>query len=169
MNNLGKRIAVVGVSASGKSIFARKLADKTGLPVTHIDTVMWKSGWNYIGNEETLRQLKEISLKETWIIEGFIDKNAFDAVLNSADSIIYLDYSSSVAAWRYIMRWLKHHKNPRPELQGSPEKFSFDFLKRVWDKKEVYHLNKFLKQMSHAEKIIRLRNPGEAKTLIQTL
>lgn len=108
--NLGKRIAVVGVSASGKSTFARKLALKTSLPLTHIDAVMWKPGWNYIGDDETVRKLKEISQQDEWIIEGFIEKEALEAVLTRAQSIIYLDYPRHVSAWRYIKRWFKHRK-----------------------------------------------------------
>jgi adenylate kinase family enzyme len=167
IERLGKRIAVVGVSASGKSTFARRLAAKTNLPLTHIDAVMWKPGWDYIGDEETVRRLKETSQQEEWIIEGFIDKNALEAVLIRAESIIYLDYPRHIAAWRYIKRWLKHRKNPRPELEGSPEKFSFEFLKRVWDKKEVYRLNKFLKTMPDTDKVMKLTSPGNAEFFLR--
>lgn len=169
MNNLGKRIAVVGVSAAGKSIFGRALAMKTGLPLTHIDAVMWKPGWDYIGNEATVQRLKEISAGEEWIIEGFIQKGAFDAVLTRADAILYLDYPAHITAWRYIKRWWKHRKHPRPELEGSPEKFSFEFLRRVWQKREVYHLNKFLAQMSNSEKVLKLKHPSEAESFLQAL
>lgn len=167
IESLGKRIAIVGVSASGKSTFARKLATKTNLPLTHIDAVMWKPGWDYIGDEETVRRLKEISQQDEWVIEGYIDKNALEAVLSRAESIIYLDYPRYIPAWRYIKRWLKHRKNPRPELEGSPEKFSFEFLKRVWDKKEVYRLNKFLETAPEAHKIIRFTSPREAAALLR--
>lgn len=167
IESLGRRIAVVGVSASGKSTFARKLAAKTNLPLTHIDAVMWKPGWDYIGDEETVRRLKEISQQDEWIIEGFIDKNALEAVLGRADSIIYLDYPRYIPAWRYIKRWVKHRKNPRPELEGSPEKFSFEFLRRVWDKKEVYRLNKFLKTTPQSAKLLRLKSPKEAEAYLR--
>jgi len=35
------RIAVIGISASGKSIFARALAARTGLPLRHGDQLDW--------------------------------------------------------------------------------------------------------------------------------
>lgn len=167
MKNLGAKIAVVGVSASGKSIFARKLADKTGLPITHTDEIMWRPGWNYIGDEETVRKLQEVSVSNFWLVEGFIEKEAFDAILNRADTIIYLDYPRHVAAWRYVKRWWKHRRNPRPELEGCPERFSFEFLKRVWDRKEVYWLNKFLEKMPNPEKMIRLKSPKDAEAFIR--
>lgn len=169
MIDLGKRIAVVGVSASGKSIFGRKLAAKTSLPLTHVDAIMWKPGWDYIGDEATVEELKKISSGEEWVIEGYIEKDAFDAVFNRAESILYLDYPPYIASWRYIKRWWKHRKNPRPEIEGCPEKFSFEFLGRVWQKREVYHLNKFLGKIPNPGKITKLKSPFEADALIQTL
>ncbi len=169
MINLGRRIAIVGVSAAGKSWFGRALAHKTKLPLTHIDAVMWKPGWNYIGDEKTVTALKEISSGESWIIEGYIDKDAFDTVLNRADSILYLDYARYLPAWRYIKRCFAHRTYPRPELEGSPDTFKFESLKRVWSKSEVYHLNKFLGKIPTPKKVIRLKSPKQASNLLKSL
>lgn len=167
IKHLGKRIVVVGVSASGKSTFARKLATKINLPLVHIDSVMWKPGWDYIGDDATLQKLAEISAQDEWIIEGFINKNALQNVLGRAETVIYLDYPRYIPAWRYITRWLTHRKNPRPELEGSPETFSFEFLKRIWDKKEVYRLNKYIQTMPDPEKIIWIQHPKEADRFLE--
>lgn len=166
MANLGNKIVVVGVSASGKSTFTKKLAAETNLPVVFIDAIMWKPGWNYIGDEETIKRLGEESLKDKWIIEGYISKEARAFLFDRADTIIYLDYSPWVSLWRYIKRWLKHRKNARPELEGSPEKFSFKFLKLVWTKGEAISLNESLNQVSDKNKIITLRSPREASVFL---
>lgn len=159
MNNLGKKIVVVGISASGKSTFVRKLGNKMSLPVFFVDSIMWKSGWNYVGDEETVKRLDAISLKSEWIIEGYITKGARNFVFERADTIIYLDYSPIVCVYRYIKRCWKHRKDARPELEGSPDKFSFKFLKLVWTKGETISLNKFLKQVSDQNKIVKLTSP----------
>ena len=167
MEILGKRIVVVGVSASGKSTFSRKLAEKTGLPLILMDAIMWKSGWNYIGDEETTKQLDELSNKPEWIIEGYITKAARTFIFDRADTIIYLEYASIVASWRYIKRWWKHRKQARPELEGSPEKFSFKFLKLVWTKGETKSLNKYLSQIDNKQKIIILHSPSDANKFLK--
>ncbi len=167
--NLGKRIVVVGVSASGKSVFSRELGKRISLPVTYVDAIMWKPGWNYIGDEETVKKLIEISNEPEWIIEGYIEKGARSTIFERADTVIYLDYPRIVAAWWYIKRWWKHRKNARPELEGSPEKFSFEFLNRVWMKKEVISLNKFLGAMPDQTKILKLASPKEAKAFLQKI
>lgn len=39
------KIAVIGYSGSGKSTLSRKLGEKYGLPVLHIDAVEFKPNW----------------------------------------------------------------------------------------------------------------------------
>ncbi len=169
MIDLGKKIAVVGVSASGKSTFARKLAQKLELPLTLMDSIMWQADWNYIGDEETVCELDFLSLNPEWIIEGYISTEARTFVLDRADSIIYLDYSPFVSSRRYIKRWWKHRREPRPELPGCPEKFSFTFLKLVWTKEEAVSLNRYLNMVKPQTKIITLHSPREARKFLATV
>mgnify|MGYP001559648942 FL=1 len=168
-SNFGKRIAVVGVSASGKSTFARKLAEKTKLPLFLMDSIMWNPGWQYVGDEKTVEKLHEIGSQEEWILEGYIDKKARPFIFERADTIIYLDYPPIVATLRYLQRWLKHRKNPRPELEGSPEKFDWKFMKLVWKKGEAVSLNKFLNQISNQNKIIKLTSVQQTKKFLKSI
>lgn len=167
MSKLGNKIVVVGVSAAGKSTFSRKLAESLNLPLTLMDSIMWKPGRDYIGDDETVRKLDEASSQSGWIIEGYISKEARTFIFDRADSIIYLDYSPLTSSWRYIKRWWKHRKNPRPELEGSPEKFDFKFLKLVWTKGEAISLNHYLKEVKPQSKIITLCSPKEAKKFLE--
>jgi adenylate kinase family enzyme len=164
-----KRIVIVGVSASGKSTFARELGKKINLPVIFMDEIMWNPGWNYIGDEATIARLEEESQKDTWIIEGYITKNARTFVFERADAIIYLNYPPWIASCRYIKRWWKHRIHPRPELKDCPEKFSFKFLKLVWTKGEAISLNTFLKEVPNQSKIIPLRSPKEAADYLKNI
>jgi adenylate kinase family enzyme len=166
---IGKKIAVVGVLAAGKTTFARKLAQKTHLPLILIDSVMWKAGWEFVGTEETAQRLDEESSKPEWIIEGFLVKNARIPVLGRADTIIFLDYSAHVRIWRYFKRWWKHRKNPRPELEGSPERFTFKSLETSWTKAEMRYIGDFIAQPQYADKIVTLRSPREAEEFLKSL
>jgi hypothetical protein len=40
-----QRVLVMGSSGSGKSTFARRLSDMTGLPFVSLDALFWKPGW----------------------------------------------------------------------------------------------------------------------------
>lgn len=170
MLKLGKKIVVVGISAVGKSTFSRKLAQKLDLPLTLMDSIMWKPGWVYVGDNETVRRLDEISLQSEWIIEGYVNKEARKFIFERADSIIYLDYSPITSSWRYVKRWWKHRNDPRPELDGSPEKFSFKFLKLVWTKGEAISLDKYLKAVEPKNKIVILHSSKQAERfLVETV
>ena len=40
-----QRVLVMGSSGSGKSTFARRLSEMTGLPFVSLDALFWKRGW----------------------------------------------------------------------------------------------------------------------------
>ena len=54
-----RRVLVVGISGAGKSTFSRALAQKTGLPLIHLDKEFWQPGW-----KETPRAIWRARLAE---------------------------------------------------------------------------------------------------------
>ncbi|MDB5245600.1 MAG: topology modulation protein [Parcubacteria group bacterium] len=168
-SQLGKKIVIVGVSAAGKSTFARKLTAITKLPLIFMDSIMWNPGWDYIGDDATNEKLQELSQANEWIIEGYITTAARSFIFERADTIIYLDYPRIVASYRYLKRWLKHRKSPRPEIEGCPEKFDFTFLKLVWTKGEAMTLNTLLARIENQNKIIKLESPTKTAVFLKNL
>lgn len=57
------KIAIVGISGSGKSTFARSLSVKTGLPLHHMDSLYWTSNWIEVDASEW--QKKETAILTT--------------------------------------------------------------------------------------------------------
>ncbi|MCH5316325.1 MAG: AAA family ATPase [Eubacterium sp.] len=53
------KIIVVGCPGAGKSTFSRKLAEKTGIPLYHLDALYWKEDWTHISREH-LRFIQKI-------------------------------------------------------------------------------------------------------------
>ena len=54
------KIMIIGSPGSGKSTFARKLRDKTGLPLFYLDMIKHKPDRTTISSEEFDKKLKEI-------------------------------------------------------------------------------------------------------------
>ena len=89
---IGKRIIVLGCPGSGKSTFASRLNERTGLPLYHLDNIWWLKNGTHITREEFDVKLEEILKTEKWIIDGDYSRT-YEARIRSCDTIIFLDYS----------------------------------------------------------------------------
>lgn len=65
-----KRAIVIGSPGAGKSTFARKLRDKTGLQLYYLDRIFHKPDRATVTREEFDQKLQTILQTECWIIDG---------------------------------------------------------------------------------------------------
>ncbi len=65
-----KKVIVIGSPGAGKSTFARKLRDKTKLPLYYLDQIWHRSDRTNITKEEFDTRLSEILATDQWIIDG---------------------------------------------------------------------------------------------------
>ena len=61
---------MIGSPGAGKSTFARKLRDKTGLPLYYLDMIFHNADKSTVSREEFDKQLLEIVSTDRWIIDG---------------------------------------------------------------------------------------------------
>ena len=167
MDNTVKKILVQGSIASGKTTFAEKLHEKNKFPLVRVDEIIWQPGWVHRDNKEISTLLLEKSGQEYWIIEGYINDEAIEELVTTADLILYLDYSRFVPVWRYLKRYFLHHKIPRKELPGCPEHFKISSLLEILRKKHVRKLEQLLKKSSFEEKVIRFKNLKQAEAYLE--
>ncbi len=126
------RVMVIGVSAGvGKSTFARKLGQKLHIPVYHLDTYFWKSGWIEATNEEFFEAQRKLVEKETWIIEGNYTKTIHIRE-SSCDTVIYLELPLRTCLYRVVKRFLTNIGHTRPDMTiGCKEKLDWKFIKFI--------------------------------------
>lgn len=128
------KIAVIGYSGSGKSTLSRKLGEKYGLPVLHIDTVEFKPNWVIRSLPEKQRIVAEfLSQNDSWVIDGNYGKLHFWERMEQADKIIMLQFSRLQSLLRVIRRYQMYKgESSRPDMaKGCPEKLDFEFIWRV--------------------------------------
>lgn len=160
-----KKIVIVGISGTGKSTFARALHEKTGMPLFHMDSIIWNKNWQETSSKEIGGRLNEIARKDAWIVEGWLDTYS-ERLLADAHVIFYLDYPGYLAAWGGLMRWVKHRGGKRPELpQGCNESFNLAFLKAIFLRQERPHIEAMLSKID-SKKIVRLRSWWDGEQLI---
>lgn len=141
MENQLKRIMIIGQPGSGKSTLARALGDITRLPVIHIDTIHWKSGWIERSKAERTRLCEEVHASDEWIFEGG-HSITWSTRVARADIIIALDIPLRVRAWRVFWRTIKHHGKTRADLpEGCPERFNWEFIIWIWNTRNTARKN----------------------------
>ena len=65
-----KKIIVIGSPGAGKSTFARKLREKTGIPLYYLDMLWHKPDRTNVSQEEFDAGLDSILCQDEWIIDG---------------------------------------------------------------------------------------------------
>ncbi|MBQ8594991.1 MAG: topology modulation protein [Oscillospiraceae bacterium] len=126
-----KRVLVIGGNGSGKSTFSRKLGEKIGLPVVHLDKIFWRGNWEYIAREEFDLLLSAELNKEKWIIDGNFERTIEERI-KFCDTVFYFDFSTAKCLFGVTERVLKNYGKTRPDMGGNcPEKFDLDFYKAI--------------------------------------
>lgn len=127
-----RRVLVIGPGGAGKSTFARSLAERTGLPLIHLDTLYWRPGWIATPNEQWDRVVDELLTREAWVMDGNYGRT-LPARLAACDTVIFLDFPRSVCLWRVAKRWWRYRGRSRPDLAaGCPEQLTWEFVWWIW-------------------------------------
>lgn len=170
------RRSIIGGSGSGKSTLASILSKELDIPAIHLDAINYNANWVEIDKKERDAIISSKADDERWIIDGNYNKTLKER-LEKADLIICLDYSTFAHINGVLKRIIKGYNKERQEIPGCKERVNWTFLKYVItynrkkrpqvieflkdvpnDKilifKKQKHLNKWLKEFTHNEKIL---------------
>ncbi|HYN32722.1 MAG TPA: hypothetical protein VES40_08860 [Ilumatobacteraceae bacterium] len=100
---IGRRVVVTGLAGSGKSTLAVALADKTGLPLIHLDLAFWKPGWVAPSESEWREKQHAVLGGDTWIADGNYHET-LDLRIERADTVVVLDMPWWLCSARAIRR-----------------------------------------------------------------
>lgn len=165
---MNKRIAIIGISGTGKSTLAVKLSKLLNIPVIHVDQHIWKENWNEVDEDEAVTSLGKVLENEKWIAEGWITP-CTELRLKRADIILYLDYSGIRAAIGGLKRWWMYRGKKRPEMpDGCSEKTSIDwhYLWVMIGRYERNEIEKYLHSYTNSNKLVRLYSPRKTNQFI---
>lgn len=117
---LGERVLVIGSPGSGKSTFARRLAQLSGLPLVHLDTLYWNSDRTTVSKEEFRRRLEEALKGDRWVIDGNYS-GTLERRLEKCQTVFFLDLPvetclegvrSRMGKERPDMPWIEQEEDP---------------------------------------------------------
>lgn len=90
-----KRVLVIGCPGSGKSTFARRLREITGLPIVYLDRLYWNADKTAVSRDEFDRRLRAALMRDKWIIDGNYART-LEARLDRCDTVFFLDYPAEI-------------------------------------------------------------------------
>ncbi len=116
-----KRVLIIGSSGAGKSTLSRKLADRTGLPLIHLDAEFWQPGWRETPREKWKQRVAELTSGERWLMDGNYGGTMPERI-DAADTIVLLALPRLQCLTRVILRSIRGYGKPRADLnQGCNE------------------------------------------------
>jgi adenylate kinase family enzyme len=123
-----QRVLVIGSGGAGKSTFAAQLAQRTGLPLVHLDREYWRAGWAEPSKCEWLAKVEELVARERWIMDGNFG-GTMERRLAACDTVVFLDRSRWLCLWRVLARRMRHRGVARPDMTpGCHERLDASFL-----------------------------------------
>jgi len=126
-----QRLLIIGCSGSGKSTLALRLAEKTGLPVIHLDREYFGPDWKEPRQEDWAATVQTLAARDRWIMDGNFS-GTFKHRMPRADTVVFLDVSTARCLWRVIKRTLRYWGKVRPgSAPGCRERFDRHFLHYV--------------------------------------
>jgi len=102
-----KKIAVFGKPGSGKSTLSKRLASATGIKLHQLDSIVYKKNGDLRDRKTYDQDHANILSADSWIIDGFGPMESFNARLDVADTLVYIDLPYVVSYWLVTKRLLK--------------------------------------------------------------
>jgi adenylate kinase family enzyme len=162
-----KRILVLGCCGSGKSTFARRLGDLTGIPVVHLDKLFWKPGWVQSTREEFYPVIEDALRADEWIMDGNYS-GSLSLRLGRCDQVFWFGLPRLICLWGVMSRFLKNRGKQRPDMGSAcPEKIDWEFIKYTWNFEKNQGANNRRLVRESGKPVVTFRSRREAKRYLE--
>ena len=146
-----KKVLILGCPGAGKSTFARKLRDKTGLPLYYLDMIWHKPDRTTITKQEFEEKLSEIIKQDEWIIDGNYGRT-LEMRFKECDTVFFLDLPTSVC----LTGAEERIGSEREDMPWQEEERSAEFRDFIinFSRDEIPEINEMLRKYKNKNIII---------------
>jgi adenylate kinase family enzyme len=168
-----KRVAIIAsASGNGKTTLARELARRLDAPVVELDALVHGPGWTETPDEELRALVEPLLAGERWVIDGTYRSKLGDLVLESADTVVWLDLPLRVWLPRLLRRtvrrirgvewlWNENRETLRGAFWGRDALVPFA-LRTHFTRRRRYPVE------LASYPVVRLRSPEEVERWLET-
>lgn len=160
-----EKAIIIGCPGAGKSTFARKLKEKTGLPLFYLDMIWHKADGTNISRDEFDGKIKEIMKKEQWILDGNYIRT-LEMRLKECDTVFLLDYPLELCLEGASSRIGKE----RPDMPWVESEFDLEFRQFIVDfpRDSLPKIYELLKKYEKEKELHIFRKREDAEEYLRT-
>jgi adenylate kinase family enzyme len=174
-----QRVVVVGVTSSGKSTLAEKLAKRFALNYIELDALHWEPNWQGASLDVFRDHVEAATQAERWIVAGNYHV-VRDLIWPKAEAVIWLDYPLLTVLGQITRRTFKRWWTQELLWGTNRERLWTHF--KLWSDESLYHwllktywrrkreIPLLLSQPAHRHLVLmRLNHPRETQEWLETL
>ena len=173
------RIVVVGVTSSGKSTLAEKLANILDLDFVELDALYWQPNWVGTPDDEFLEKVSDATSGEKWVVAGTYSRT-IPTTWKRAGVIIWLDYSLPLIFWQLTKRTFRRNITREVLWGTNTDRFWIHF--KLWSDESLvrwlfktygrrkWQYPQYLAMPEHEHlKLLRFTTPKETREWVKKL
>lgn len=159
-----KRVLVIGSPGAGKSTFARKLRERTGLPLYYLDQIWHCSDGSHLSEKEFDDRLDELLKQERWIIDGNYSRTLVRR-LAACDTVFLLDYPTDLC----LLGAASRIGRKREDLPWIEQEFDAEFKQHIIDfpNKRLPQIYQLLQSIREEKAVIIFKTREEADNYLK--
>jgi adenylate kinase family enzyme len=168
------RILVYGVTGSGKTVLAERIAAATGIPWHSVDDLTWEPDWVLVPDDEQRRRIAAICSGERWVLDTAYGR-WLEIPLARVELIVALDFPRWLSLFRLVRRSVARAVDHRAICNGNRESFRNLFSR---DSIVGWHFKSFSRKRSRMREweadpsgpaVVRLSRPREVEAWLRSL
>ena len=158
-----RRVSVVGTSCSGKTTFAKNLAQILNAKHIELDAINWLPDWVERPKHEFLNLVEKASAGDSWVFDGNYTRTR-EIVWQRSTAIVWLNYSFPRTLHRAVNRTMRRVVTGERIYAGNRETFGKAFMSR--DSILLWVLTTYHKKRRRYTKLLREDNLSDKEIFI---